>query len=215
MNKRVRIVVVDDHSLFRRGLISLLSEIPEFEVVGEASNGKDALKTIQEQEPDVVLLDVNMPVLDGVDTVEALRSQKSKIKILMLTISQQEEDLFGAIAAGANGYLLKNTEPEELRRAILLTVNGQSILSPEVTGPVLKALNRPRDEVTRETALSDREIEVLQCLARGQTTIQIGSELFISENTVKTHIRHILDKLEASNRTEAVSKAQQMGLIQR
>jgi DNA-binding NarL/FixJ family response regulator len=215
MNKHIRIVVVDDHSLFRRGLVSLLGEIPEFEVVGEASDGKDALKVIQERDPDIVLLDVNMPGFDGIDTVEALRSRKQKVKIMMLTISQQEEDLFGAIAAGADGYLLKNTEPDELRRAILLTVGGQSILSPEVTGPVLKALNRNRDEITRETTLSDREIEVLQCLARGQTTIQIGSELFISENTVKTHIRHILEKLEASNRTEAVSKAQQMGLIQR
>jgi DNA-binding NarL/FixJ family response regulator len=215
MNKHVRIVVVDDHSLFRRGLVSLLGEIPEFEVVGEAGDGKDALKVIQDKEPDIVLLDVNMPGFDGIDTVEALRNRKQKVKIMMLTISQQEEDLFGAIAAGADGYLLKNTEPEELRKAILLTVDGQSILSPEVTGPVLKALNRNRDEVPRESALSDREIEVLQCLARGQTTIQIGSELFISENTVKTHIRHILEKLEASNRTEAVSKAQQMGLIQR
>ncbi len=214
MNKRIRIVVVDDHSLFRRGLVSLLSEISEFEVVGEASDGKDALKLVQQLEPDVVLLDVNMPGLDGIETVEALRTRKQKVKIIMLTISQQEEDLFGAIAAGADGYLLKNTEPDELRRAILLTVGGQSILSPEVTGPVLKSLNRTRDEINRETTLSDREIEVLQCLARGQTTIQIGSELFISENTVKTHIRHILDKLEASNRTEAVSKAQQMGLIQ-
>ncbi len=215
MNNHIRIIVVDDHSLFRRGLVSLLNEIPEFEVIGEAADGKEALKVIQENDPDIVLLDVNMPGFDGIDTVEALRARKSKVKIMMLTISQQEEDLFGALAAGADGYLLKNTEPDDLRRAILLTVGGQSILSPEVTGPVLKALNRSRDEISRETTLSDREIEVLQCLARGQTTIQIGSELFISENTVKTHIRHILEKLEASNRTEAVSKAQQMGLIQR
>jgi DNA-binding NarL/FixJ family response regulator len=119
----------------------------------------------------------------------------------------------GALTAGANGYLLKNTEPEELRQAILLVSEGKSILSPDVTGTVLKALNRaqPADAVG---PLSDRELEVLHCLAQGMTTTQIGSQLFISENTVKTHIRHILEKLEASNRTEAVSKAIQMGLIQ-
>jgi DNA-binding NarL/FixJ family response regulator len=132
----------------------------------------------------------------------------------MLTISQQEEDLMGAIIAGADGYLLKNAEPEELRRAILAVVDGQSILSPEVTASVLRAIGR-NHETQNANPLSDRELEVLHCLSKGQTTIQIGSQLFISENTVKTHIRHILDKLEASNRTEAVSKALQMGLIQK
>lgn len=214
MNKRIRIVVVDDHALFRRGLIGLLNDIPEFQVVGEASEGVQAIHVIQENNPDIVLLDVNMPGMDGVTTVEALRKNKNRVRIMMLTISQQEEDLMGAIVAGADGYLLKNAEPDDLRKAILAVVEGQSVLSPEVTTPVLRAISRNR-EIPPANSLSDRELEVLQCLAKGQTTIQIGSQLFISENTVKTHIRHILEKLEASNRTEAVSKGLQMGLIQK
>ncbi len=214
MNKPIKIVVVDDHALFRRGLIGLLAEIPEFQVVGEASNGDEALRVIQGSSPDIVLLDINMPGKDGVETVEALRERKNKVKVMMLTISQNDEDLIGAIVSGADGYLLKNTEPEDLRRAILRLVDGQSVLSPEVTGVVLKTLAH-NQQVGEASPLSDRELEVLQCLSEGMTTVQIGLSLYISDNTVKTHIRHILDKLEAANRTEAVSKALQMGLIQK
>lgn len=214
MTKKVRMVVVDDHVLFRRGLISLLSDIPEFQVVGEAGDGREALTIIEGSSPDIILMDVNMPVMDGIQTVQALRDRKSKVPILMLTISHQEDDLLGALGAGANGYLLKDTEPEELRRSILLMTEGKSVLSPDVTGSVLRALTRGQP-AGGSNPLSDRELEVLDCLAEGMTTNQIGSQLFISENTVKTHIRHILEKLDASNRTEAVSKAIQMGLIQK
>jgi DNA-binding NarL/FixJ family response regulator len=208
---QVRLVVVDDHALFRAGLISLLSEMPEFLVVGEAGDGASALDVIHRAQPDVVLLDVNMPGMGGVETVHALRKGE-QCRILMLTISKNEEDLFGAIAAGADGYLLKNAEPEELRRAILLVHQGMSVLSPQVTRQVLKAVNTEQNR-SAENAISSREMEVLVCLAQGMTTVQIANDLFISENTVKTHVRHILEKLEASNRAEAVSKAAQMGLI--
>ncbi len=214
MNKRVRMVIVDDHVLFRRGLISLLTDIPDFQVVGEAGDGREALGVIENTNPDIVLLDVNMPVMDGIQVVQSLRDRKSKVPILMLTISRQEDDLLGALNAGANGYLLKDTEPDELREAVLLMVEGKSVLSPDVTGSVLRALTRGQT-AANSSPLSDRELEVLHCLAEGMTTNQIGSQLFISENTVKTHIRHILEKLDASNRTEAVSKAIQMGLIQK
>jgi DNA-binding NarL/FixJ family response regulator len=209
----LRLVVVDDHSLFRRGLVSLLVDMPEFKVIGEAGNGQEALSVIAELKPDIVLLDLNMPVMDGIETVAALRRAASEQRILMLTISQDDEDLLAAIRAGADGYLLKNTEPDELRKALLRVSQGQSVLSPEVTAPVLKAL--ARSSQIPKVLLSDRELEVMRCLAEGQTTLQIAARLFISENTVKTHVRHILEKLEASNRTEAVSKAIQMGLIQR
>jgi DNA-binding NarL/FixJ family response regulator len=209
----IKLVVVDDHALFRRGLVGLLAEMPEFEVVGEASNGREALDVIERVQPDVVLLDVNMAVMDGIETVQALRSMHLPLYVLMLTISKDEEDLFGAIKAGADGYLLKNTEPEELRRTILHIAKGERVLSPEVTGPVLRVFNRLANQEP-SPLLSDRELEVLSCLATGQTTQQISGHLFISENTVKTHIRHILEKLEASNRTEAVSKALHLGLIQ-
>ncbi|PWH11855.1 MAG: hypothetical protein DDG60_16065 [Anaerolineae bacterium] len=209
---RVRIVVVDDHALFRRGLISLLEEMPEFHVVGEAANGQEALTVIERIRPDVVLLDINMPILDGIQTLAALRKKDASQKVLMLTISQNDDDLIGAIVAGANGYVLKNTEPDTLKNTILQVHAGNSVLSPEVTARVLQAVRRSQTDRNRGL-LSEREIEVLKCLARGQTTAQIASVLFISENTVKTHIRHILEKMEVNNRAEAVAKAAQMDLL--
>jgi DNA-binding NarL/FixJ family response regulator len=213
-SKHYRLVVVDDHVLFRRGLVGLLAEMAEFEVVGEASDGQEALDVIARVQPDIALLDVNMPRMDGITLVQSLRRQKSSLRILMLTISQESEDLLGAVRAGANGYILKNTDPESLRQALLKVAEGQGALSPEVVGLVLDALSRT---VVVEPAalLSERELEVLNCLAEGLTTLQIAMRLFISENTVKTHIRHILEKLEASNRTEAVGKATQLGLIRK
>ncbi len=209
--KKVRIVVVDDHGLFRAGLVSLLTTFPEFEIIGEAGDGRQALEVIEATEPDVVLLDVNMPVMDGVQAVEMLKDNQPA-RILMLTISKHDEDLFGAIAAGADGYLLKDAEPEELRKAINLVAEGKSVLSPEVTNRVLKAVGSSHG-IPPDIALSKRELDVLKCLAKGMTSSQVASELFISENTVKTHVRHILEKLEASNRAEAVSRAIQLGII--
>lgn len=207
----VRLVVVDDHALFRAGLVGLLADMPEFHVVGEAANGEEAVTVVKRTNPDVVLMDVNMPIMSGVEAVQALLPAE-KCKIIMLTISRTEEDLFGAIAAGADGYLLKNAEPEELRRAILQVHSGHSVLAPEVTQPVLRAVvGMGPSSIDR--GISKREIEVLECLSRGLTTSLIAAHLFVSENTVKTHIRHILEKLDASNRAEAVSKATQLGLI--
>ncbi len=209
--KKIRIVVVDDHGLFRAGLVSLLTTFPEFEIIGEAGDGREALAVIEATRPDVVLLDVNMPIMGGVEMVEAIQKNDAP-SILMLTISKHDEDLFGAIAAGADGYLLKDAEPDELRRAIILVAEGKSVLSPEVTSRVLKAVSSSHG-IPPDIALSKREMDVLKCLGRGMTSSQIASELFISENTVKTHVRHILEKLEASNRAEAVSRAIQLGII--
>jgi DNA-binding NarL/FixJ family response regulator len=212
--KPIRLVVVDDHALFRAGLIGLLKEMAEFEIVGEASNGQDAVEIVRRQIPDVLLLDVNMPGMNGIDTVRSIKlnSDLGMVKILMLTISKHEQDLFDAIAAGADGYLLKNVEPGDLSKAIHRVVEGQGVLSPEVTQPVMRALARI-GEGSLDKGLSKREIEILECLSRGMTTIQIADELFISENTVKTHVRHIFEKLEASNRAEAVRRASQLGVI--
>lgn len=211
---KIRLAVVDDHALFRAGLINLLHELPDIEVVGDAGDGQTALEMIERTQPQMILLDVNMPGMGGVETVRALRSQTSTrdCKILMLTISKSEEDLFGAIQAGADGYLLKNVEPEELHRAIINIQQGMSVLSPQITRQVLGALQTNISH-SQEPILSDREMEVLRCLARGNTTLQTADILVISENTVKTHVRHILEKLDASNRAEAVSKALQMGLL--
>lgn len=212
MTNILRLVVVDDHALFRRGLVGLLNEMPGFQVVGQAGDGVQALALIDQVLPEVVLLDLNMPNMDGISALQALRSRHPNLKILMLTISQNDTDLLDAIRAGADGYLLKNTEPDDLRKAILGVAEGQGALSPEVTATILKVVNRFVAEPSG-ALLSDREVDVLVCLVDGLTTLQIAARLFISENTVKTHIRHIFEKLEVSNRAEAVGKAMQMGLI--
>lgn len=207
----IRLVVVDDHSLFRRGLVSLLSEMEDFDVIGEASNGREALRVIADTNPDVILLDVNMPTMGGVDTLRALRKAGMETPVLMLTISQQSEDLIRAIQAGASGYLLKNTEPEILRKTIELVHIGEAVLAPEMTEHVFRLMRS--GELNFNDLLSDRELDVLRLLARGSTTSQVATDLYISENTVKTHIRHIFEKLEVNNRAEAVAKATQLGLI--
>jgi len=194
--------------------VGLLGDMGEFEVVGEAGDGIEALAVIERTHPDILLLDVNMPHMDGIALVQTLRRQKDGPRILMLTISQDDNDLLRAVKAGANGYILKNTEPEDLRQSLLSVAHGLGALSPEVVAPVLSALSKAVVEEP-SALLSDREQEVLACLADGLTTSQIAGRLYISENTVKTHIRHILDKLEASNRTEAVGKATQLGLLKK
>jgi len=211
MSETIRIVVVDDHTLFRRGLVGLLTEMEGFQVVGEASDGRDALGVIAKQKPDVVLLDINMPGMDGVETLQVLQKMDLESHVLMLTISQRDEDLLRAIRAGAKGYLLKNAEPEALRKTIEQIAAGKSVLAPEVTEQVLRLVRSNQSGTSN--LLTERELDVLRYLARGLTTSQAGAELFISENTVKTHIRHIHEKLDVSNRAEAIAKATQLGLI--
>lgn len=211
VNAEIRIVVVDDHTLFRRGLVGLLADMEGFQVVGEASNGQDALAVIEAQKPDIVLLDVNMPEMSGIETLTALRKQELNFPVLMLTVSQHEEDLIGAIRAGANGYLLKNAEPEMLHQTIKQVVAGNSVLAPEVTEQVLRLVRS--GQYDPDHLLTEREVEVLRFLSQGLTTAQTGSEMFISENTVKTHVRHILEKLDVNNRAEAVARATQLGLL--
>ena len=211
MNNVIRVVVVDDHTLFRRGLVGLLSEMEEFQVIGEASNGTDALEIIPTKNPDVILLDINMPGISGVETLTALRQKGIETPVLMLTISQQEDDLVGAIRSGANGYMLKNMEPEALRQKIKQVVAGSAVLAPEITEQVFGMVRSGKLGMAR--LLSEREIQVLRLLSRGLSTSQLAARMSITENTVKTHIRNILFKLEVSTRTEAVAKAVQLNLI--
>jgi two-component system nitrate/nitrite response regulator NarL len=209
---KIKLAVVDDHALFRRGLVSLLNEMDEFLVCSEAGNGKDFLPMVEYANPDIVLMDVNMPVMDGIQALEAIREIRRDQKVIMLTISQNDEDLVRAIAAGANGYLLKNAEPDALRTTILEVMRGNSVLSPELTEKVFASLRRARAS-QNQTLLSDREVEVLTFMVKGLTTHQIAGSLFISDNTVKTHIRHILEKLDANNRAQAVEKARELGIL--
>lgn len=207
-----RIVVVDDHSLFRSGLINLIRDMDSFEIAGQAGDGVEALKVIEVTEPDLVLLDVNMPEMDGIQVVKSIREKNQSIRLVMLTISKQEQDLMGAIKAGADGYILKNAEPEDLEEALRGVMADQSVLSPEVTGTVFKVM-RGVEEKGLDDPLSEREKDVLTCLAQGLTTAESAEELVISKNTVKTHVRNILDKLDVANRAEAVSVALKRGLI--
>ena len=208
----IRIVVVDDHALFRAGLVSLLSDYPEFRVVGEAGDGRAALEVVRARHPDLVLMDVNMPVMDGVQAAAVMRETYPGLRILMLTVSRHDDDLFGAIAAGADGYLLKNAEPEDLHRSIMQVCEGKGVLDPDVTGRVLQVI-AGSEPPGSSAGLSQREVDVLRLLAAGKTTSLIAQAPFISENTVKTHVRRIFEKLNVHNRAEAVSKALSLGIL--
>lgn len=210
MTEQISLLLVDDHALFRKGLAGLLSEQADFRIVGEAVNGPEAIQLSRKYRPDVVLMDVNMPGGGGVEAVRSLKGELG-LQVLMLTVSDKDQDLMGALAAGANGYLLKNAEPEQLFQAIRQVAAGHGALSPEVTKRVMQAVSA-RDQQP-SASLSQRERDVLGHLARGATTAEIAASLVISENTVKTHIRHILKKLEAANRAEAIARAAALGLL--
>lgn len=211
MSEEIKVLVVDDHILFRQGLIGFVDNQPDFRIVGEAGNGPDAIQICRQQQPDVVLMDLHMPGGNGIEAVQTLKKEMD-VRILMLTISNKDEDLLATLAAGADGYLLKNAEPEQLCQAIRQVFAGQGVLAPELTSQVMKlaALSQSQQSAS---GLSPRECEVLVQLARGSTTSEIADDLIISKNTVKTHIRRILRKLEVSNRAEAVGRAAALGLI--
>lgn len=211
MSTPIRVYLVDDHHLFRRGLAGLIGDHPDFLIVGEAASGQEALRACAQHRPDVVLMDVHMPAGSGVQAARLLK-QNHDVRVLMLTISDKDSDLQAALAAGADGYLLKNAEPEQLFQAIRRVHSGQGILSPELTGRVMR-LAGAGPEREPAVSLSPREKQVMAELARGATTAEIAGRLTISENTVKTHVRHILDKLEAGNRAEAVARAAALGLL--
>lgn len=211
MTKAIRVMIVDDHALFRRGLAEVLAEDEQIELIGQAESGPEGVELSTKLNPDVIIMDVHMPDGGGVAAVEQLK-QISNTAILMLTVSEKDEDLLSAIKAGADGYLLKNVEPDELITAIQLVAAGQAVLAPEVTLKVMRATINPKGE-RDEVNLSPREAEVLEKLSYGATTKEIAKTLVISNNTVKTHINKIFKKLGATNRAEAVAKAVASGII--
>lgn len=210
MSEQIRVLVVDDHALFRRGVVELLREQADFHVVGEAGATKEALALTQRLQPQVVLMDVHLPDGRGYEIVPALKRTPG-LRVLMLTVSDRDEDLLAALSAGADGYLLKNAEPEDLCKAIRHVAAGYAALSPEVTPRIIQAARRAQPDPGE--ILSPREHEVLMALSQGATTAEIARRLIISESTVKTHVRHIMEKLDAANRTEAVARAVALGLI--
>ena len=216
MTDKIRVLVADDHALFRRALAAVFADEKDVELVGEASDGEEAIRMAAELVPDVVLMDVRMPKVLGIDAARQIKAEQPSTKIVMLTVSDEEDDLFEAIKAGASGYLLKEVDPSEIADALRQIHEGHSLLSPAVASKLVSefaAISKRSDERATRPTLTDRELEVLRLAADGLTNRQIGRRLQISENTVKNHIRNILEKLHLHSRMEAVLYAVREELI--
>ncbi len=208
---KVRVLLADDHALFRRGLASLLADRDDIEVVGEARSGQEAIDRAHELMPDVILMDVRMPGLGGLEATRRIKEEMPYVRIVILTVSEDDEDLFAALKNGAQGYLLKNIDPEELLASIHQVQRGEAPLAPPMASKILKEFSAPP---TRPgPALTQRERQVLEQVARGDANKEIARHLQISENTVKNHLRNILEKLHLQNRVQAVMYALREGLI--
>jgi two-component system NarL family response regulator len=219
----IRVLIADDHALFRRGLEMVLEEEDDIDLVGQASDGTEAVSVAGESLPDIVLMDIRMPKISGIEACRAIKDLAPSAKIVMLTISDEEEDLFEAIRAGASGYLLKDIPLDEVAEAVRSVHGGQSLINPSMAGKLLSefATLAKRDAEEEERVqhvaapkLTDREMEVLKLVARGMNNRDIAKELFISENTVKNHVRNILEKLQIHSRMEAVMIAVRQKLIE-
>ncbi|GAA1435364.1 response regulator transcription factor [Mycobacterium cookii] len=212
----VRVLVVDDQELFRRGLIMLLSSDSDIEVVGEAADGVTATDLAVTTAPDVILLDVRMPRRTGVEACRAIKEAVPSAKIIMLTVSDEEADLYESVKNGASGYLLKDSSIEEVAQAVRVVNEGQSLISPSMAVKLIdefKQMSKPEREQGPALKLTERELEVLRLVAKGLNNREVAKELFISENTVKNHVRNILEKLQLHSRMEAVMYAMREKLL--
>ncbi|HWG74326.1 MAG TPA: response regulator transcription factor [Acidimicrobiales bacterium] len=214
----IRVLIADDQALFRRGLYVVLGTEDGIEVVAEASNGEEAVVKAEELAPDVVLMDVRMPRMGGIEATRAISATLPSTKILMLTVSDEEDDLYDAIRAGANGYLLKEISVEEVADAVRAVVQGDSLISPSMASKLLSeftslARRASEQEELPPPVLTPRELEVLRLMAQSKSNREIAEGLFISENTVKNHVRNILDKLHMHSRMEAVMYAMRKRLL--
>ena len=224
----IRVVIADDHPTYRRGLLMALGADPNIDVVAEADDGREAVARVEELVPDVVLMDIRMPRLNGIDAARHIRTTRPSVRIVMLTVSEEEEDLFEAIKAGANGYLLKDMPADELAAAIEAAAHGDSLITPSMASKLLREFSSLAEQADQAGAIRDphrpaglpdgppgrpepgltaRELEVLTLVAQGFSNRSVADQLYISENTVKNHIGNILEKLELHSRTEAVMYA--------
>lgn len=215
---RIRILIVDDQALFREGLRTLLSVQPDFEVVGEAANGEEALRMAVQHQPGVVLMDLRMPVMDGVTTTQRLRDVLPNCRVIVLTTFDDEDLVFDGLRAGAVGYLLKDVSSEKLFEAIRAADRGEYFLLPSITSKVMAEFSRlsrmaPVNAQPLEEPLSPRELEILRMVATGASNREIAGTLVIAEGTVKNHLTNILGKLSAKDRMQAVLKAREFGLL--
>jgi len=215
--KPTRVLVVDDHALFRKGVAGLLRDAEGFVVVGEARDGREAVAKAQALTPDVVLMDVYMPGMDGLEAARRIGQAVPSVRIVMLTVSEEDQNLFEALKAGAHGYLLKSVEPDELFRTLRGIVRGDAFLTPSMATKLVDEFTRRRGAEAAAPAgsMSPREWEVLELLTRGAVNKEIAAALRISENTVKNHLKSIMDKLHAENRVQVVAYALRKGLVRR
>ena len=213
-NKHITVLLAEDHVVTRLGLRMFLENADNIKVIGEAGDGNEAVKLANELQPDVVLMDVVMPNVDGIEAARILKAGRPDLKIIMMTSSRDEQDIFAALAAGASGYCTKDVSDDRLLTAIATVIKGDLWLDASVAGKVLGALPSPSNQqepLAQE--LSDRELEVLKLIVEGVANQEISKRLFISHNTVKSHIKHVLDKLSVSDRTQAAVKAIREGLV--
>ena len=204
----IKVLIADDHPVVRDGLRGMLAGQPDFDVVGEAGTGREAVVLVEQHEPDVVLMDLRMPELDGVEATRRIKAAHRAVQVLVLTTYDADRDIVRALEAGATGALLKDAPREELFRAVRATARGESVLASSVASRLLTGLRQPPVE-----ALSEREIEVLALVARGLTHRAVGRQLSLSEATVKTHLVHLFAKLGVTDRTSAVTAGLERGLI--
>lgn len=213
MVEAIRILIADDHPVVREGLFAMLSRQSDFEVVGEARDGVEAVNKAKELSPEVVLMDLRMPELDGVEAMNQIKSAKPNTKFIILTTYSDDDYIFRGIEAGARGYLLKDAPREELFKAIRAVHRGESLIQPVVASKVLDRLTELSRRAPSGEELSERELEVLRLIAKGAANKEIGVELSIAQSTVKTHISTIFQKLGVTDRTEAVTEALKKGII--
>jgi NarL family two-component system response regulator LiaR len=210
MPDKIRVVIVDDHAMVRGGLEMFIGSVPDLELVGQASNGQEAIRVCGDSHPNVVLMDLIMPIMNGVEAIEAIRAANPEIRVIALTSFKDDDLVYGALKAGAVNYLPKDVNYDELAQAIRDAQSGRSAINPEVTQALLRMADKPG---ARQFQLTERELEVLGLIARGLTNSQIAAELHLSGSTVKFHVSNVLSRLGAASRSEAAALAVQHKLV--